>query len=475
MLLDKFRKDAQYTPYVNTGTLFDLATGQYRLGGDGSWVLDGGLSQCLGITGRAQTFKSSLAGSLMAHTLLCHPQAEDYVYETEGAIADQFRYDNFTPIDQPVSDRITFRSSSDMNLTDAYEVFKEIADEKLKHKDDYTVESPIRNPHTGKPCRVWIPTVFMIDSFSRARTSKGDEQFDDNSVDDSSMNTIYLSEGNIKNRIMNDLPTRASEAGIYTILTAHVGTKFDLNPYQPTPKQLQYMKNTDKMKNVGSNFEFLTTTLIQTMKASLKQNPSTKQCEYPVEGSPDVEVSEVETVLMRCKNNASGTKLPFVVSQFQGVLDTVTNFNFLRIYKDFGLNIRGNKQAFAPILAPEKFVTKNNLRTVSESDYQLRRALEIIAQLCFVQNLWSTQRMPNYVRMPVEQLAERLANGTNLTTDRVLNSVGYWSTSKIDRERLSLMDILSIVDADDTHPVTSVPSAPAKKETPSKATKSAKK
>ena len=44
--------------YINTGTLFDMATGKFRSGINNTWVLDGGLSSCLGITGRAQTYKS---------------------------------------------------------------------------------------------------------------------------------------------------------------------------------------------------------------------------------------------------------------------------------------------------------------------------------------------------------------------------------------------------------------------------------
>ena len=68
---------------------------------------------------------------------------------------------------------------------------------------------------------------------------------------------------------MNDLPARASKAGVYVIMTAHVGDKMDLDPYAPAPKQLQYMKNNDRMKNVGSNFEFLTTSLVQTLKATV--------------------------------------------------------------------------------------------------------------------------------------------------------------------------------------------------------------
>ena len=134
---------------------------------------------------------------------------------------------------------------------------------------------------------------------------------EDNAIDGSKMNTYFLFDGNVKSKIMNDLPSRASKAGIYCIMTAHVGDKVDMDPYSPSPKQLQYMKNTDRMKNVGSNFEFLTTALIQTIKATCLQTPD-KRCLYPCKGSTDVEVNQVDTTLIRCKNNASGIQVPFV-------------------------------------------------------------------------------------------------------------------------------------------------------------------
>ena len=462
MLLDAFRKEVPYCPYINTGTLFDLATGKYRQSTTGGWVLDGGLSQCLGIMGRAQTFKSSLAGSLLARALSVHPQAEAIVYETEGAVASEERYDDFVPQDSPVRERIVFHSATDYNLTNFYDDFTEAVETKLKNKKDYMVESPFLNPKTGKPYKIWIPTFILVDSFSRARTGKGEEQYGDTSIDDSALNSSWLVEGNFKSRIMSDMPTRAAKAGIYVIMTAHVGEKYILNPYAPNQKQLQYMKSTDKMKNVGSNFEFLTTTLLQTIRASVLQNKD-KKCEYPTHFSTDVEVNQVDTMMVRCKNNASGVQIPFIVSQYQGILDSVTNFNLLRTYKEYGLEIQGNKQAFAPVLTPEKFVRKSNLRELTEKDYELRRALELLAELCFVQNLWSTWKLPNYVHMAPEVLAEKLKNSQKCTISRALNSTGVWSTSKLERERLTLMDILMMLDKEDTHPVTTIGAATTQK------------
>lgn len=450
MIMDSFKKGNDIlVPYVNTGTMFDLYTGKFKPGIGDSWVLDGGLSQCLGISGRGQTYKSSLAGSLFANALLVHPLAEALVYETEGTIASEERYDDFVPESTPVSKRINFYNSNDMSLTEFYEVFRQYVDYKLKNKKDFIVDSPFLNPDTGKPYKCWVPTFVIIDSYSRARTSKGDDIYEKNTLDDPSTNTVFMVEANVKTRLMNDFPIRCTKAGMYSILTAHVGNKIDMDPYNKTPKQLQYMKGIDKMKNVGSNFEFLTTTLVQTLGAStLYASDKDKTCRYPTKDSTPVEVNQVDTMMVRCKNNAAGIKLPFVISQYQGILNAVTDFHFLRENKNYGLDVQGNNQAFSPIIYPDHWVRRTNIRDLCDNDYALYRALELIAQLCFIQAMWSTWRMPDFIRMPPEEFADKLKNSHSCSVDRVLQSTGTWSTSKQERERLTILDVLRLLTAE---------------------------
>ena len=435
--------ETAFVPYINTGTLFDIATGKFKCGVNNTQILDGGISSCMGISGRAQTYKSGIAGSLVANAMLVHPEAYAFIFDSENTISGPERYSDFTPLDKPVHDRIAFYNSTTTNLTDFYDKIKQIADEKLANKKDYIVESPFKGVD-GKPIKTWIPTFVLIDSFSRARSNKGDDQFDKNNVDDSAMNTFYLYDGGVKSRIMNDLPTRAAKAGIYVILTAHVGDKMDLDPYSPTPKQLQFMKNNDRMKNVGSNFEFLTTALLQTNKATVLQD-SNKHCLYPTVNSTDSEVNQVDTTLVRCKNNSAGVQIPYVLSQNQGILKGVTNFQLLRNCKNFGMTVKGNNQSFSPLLLPDVTVTRNNLRDTFDSNYRAARAIELTAQLCFIQQFWSTYRMPEYVHTPIEKFAELLTHNEKMSVDRVLESTSVWSTSKQERERLSIMDVLEFL------------------------------
>lgn len=56
--------------------------------------------------------------------------------------------------------------------------------------------------------------------------------------------------------------------------------------------------------------------------------------------------------------------------------------------------------------------------------------------------------MPDYIAMPPLKMAELLSNSQKLSIDRVLQSTGVWSTSKQERERLTIMDILQILDSE---------------------------
>ena len=447
MLLDCIRQETPFAPYINTSTLFDFSNGEFLPGVHNPWVLNGGIPPTLGIVGREQTYKSAKAGTLLARALAVHPLAEAYVYDTEGAIKGSERYQQLVRAN--IEDRIVFKNTSMCSLTDFYDDICKVVDEKSKHKDDYIVESPFINHKTMQPYRIWIPTICLIDSLSYARSDIGEEQYGKaKSVDGSEMNTLWMKEGNIKTRIINDLPRKALKYGLYLILTAHIGDKLDLDMFHKTPKQLQYMKNTDRIKNVGSNFSFLMATMIQTFKAEVMTSKSSSgivECEFPTSVSTPQEISEVTYGILRNKNNASGIELHDAISQYQGVLDSVTNFLLLKRYDNYGLEVNGNKSTYATVLLKDQKFSRRNIRELCDADYRLYRALEIVAQLCFIQHWWSTYKLPAYIRIKPEKLAELLYASSTCSIDRVLQSTGSWSTSPTDRELMTLFDILEFL------------------------------
>ena len=55
----------------------------------------------------------------------------------------------------------------------------------------------------------------------------------------------------------------------------------------------------------------------------------------------------------------------------------------------FGLN--GNKQKQQPFLMPDTTISRNTVRQIAGSSPQVRRALELAAQYCFIKNNWNTR------------------------------------------------------------------------------------
>lgn len=448
MLLDFLKTPVVPFHLVNTGTILDIATGNFVQVPNQPWILEGGLSQIFGITGRGQTYKSNLAGSFLARAMEIHKDATAYIFETEGTISGAEFYDRF--VDEPVSDRIAFRNNTIDDLTSFSANIQKIVDIKKQNKNDLMVDGPFIDPETGKPQKIWVPTFVLIDSYSRASCTKADNAIDDNDIDSSSLNTWYVVNGNAKTKFLSNLNRLGPTYGIYAILTAHVGDKINLDA-KPTRKEMQYMAQNDKLKNVGSNFTFLTSCMMQTIRAGVRTN-SSNGTEFPLNPdlkknskSSNVEVNEIETRIIRSKNNVSGLSISYLVSQYQGILDSVTNFEFLRTNDYYGLNVKGNKTSFSPKLLPDTNFTKTVLRKDSHDKYELKRALEILAQLSYVQNNWNLDSLPEYMTTPIDEVAELLSQCEKSLASRILNSTGVWSTSKMERERFTIIDILDLI------------------------------
>lgn len=58
-------ENAQIYPYINVGSMIDIATGTFELGINGEWLLNGGLAPITAVCGRAQTYKSTIVDLLL--------------------------------------------------------------------------------------------------------------------------------------------------------------------------------------------------------------------------------------------------------------------------------------------------------------------------------------------------------------------------------------------------------------------------
>lgn len=433
-------RDSALQPYLNTGTLFDIQTGTFVPGTHGGMILNGGIGHSNAVMGRPQMFKSTLLFSYVMRVLSNYIDTRCIIDDTEQAQKKE-RLVLLSPHNNQIDlmNRIRLQTPADVTAEEFFEHVKAIAKEKLGHLKDYLVESPFLDARTGKPLMMLLPTIFVYDSWSGLMSGSVQSIYDTKQVGSSDTNMVYMRDGNVKKMILSQIPTLAARAGLFFCFTAHVGDKFDINPFAPTMKSLQYMKMSDKPKGVGSDFNFLISNTVD-MRSVQVMLDGEKECQYPIPGGSDVELSEVTSVLCRCKNNMSGSTLMTVISQLKGVLSDLSNYHYIKKNDYYGLP--GSKITHKPVMT-DTALTRTTVRE-KLLDPKVARAVEIIAQLCYIQNNWMPSDVIDISINPAT-LAEKLLGSDSPTITDILESRSYWTYDKTNPQPyMSLYDILAI-------------------------------
>lgn len=436
---------ASFVPLLNTGSPLDVATGKFRPGLLGASILDGGLSGVFGCGGRGQLFKSTIALGFGVNALARYRGSQMVVRDTEHAQQEErllrLRDPHVPPIENSdIALRIT--SPAQLSLESFAEWVGQLVAKKVAERDAWEVETPFVDHLSGKRVRMMRPTIIAVDSITKDTSEAVTKVMDKTKLGTSEQNMIAMKDALIKTRMVSQMPGWAAKAGIYFILTAHVGDKTQIDPYAPNPKTLQHMNNVDKFKGAGADFTFLTSTLLQMRSAALLQNKEKTECFYPDAFTSPVDLSQVNAVVVRCKNNVSGTQLSPLVSQDEGMLAALTNYHYLKESDAFGLP--GNDRVRSPIFLPD---VKLQRTTVREKllDPKTARAIEILFQLCFIRSTWSLRDMAVPFTMEPQELFDKLQAST-YAIDDILTSRGYWTYEDADLPPyLSVMDILAIV------------------------------
>ena len=434
----------------NTDTMYDLLSGSASRGFDGKWYLNAGLSASLtGICGRAGMFKSTFAASLMMRTAAIY-DSQVYVADSEDSItrsierivrfggehSKRLNPDYIVPID----------CTTEYDLAKLLKLIQEIGEEKLKNRDAMTITTPFIDLQTNERIRTLLPTVILIDSLSELHATVEDQMISDLTLDDTKVKTAYMADSNAKTLFLRHAKKYAATYGIELVLTAHYGQKLNLDSYLPAPKTLQWGSQNEASKGTGSKFNFLTANLAL-ISSCVKLVADDKSCKYKLDAQTSpTDLSEIAVLMQRCKNNASGLVHPFVVSQENGLLESASNYNYLRNMKAFGFT--GNNVTHQCVFLPDVSMTRNSFRGICEKDHRLSRALQLAAQLCYIQNNWSSAGWEFPLKVDPKQLVDVLYSDKNkMSVDRVLHSRGYWLPEEIpsDQEYLSIIDVLEFV------------------------------
>lgn len=440
----------------NVGALIDLATGFYVKGMKGENILNGGLGALVGIVGKPNHFKSTIAhymtlsaaSKIMASGYLPYMNTYDSEMNIHPDRLSSFaaRFEQFDGHDLikegiwNITDATKYMGNEWFSLLRGY-----LKNEKMKNVKNYTFATPLMDKE-GKAIMAVMPTFGQLDSLTKFQTADIEEMQSKNQLGESGGNTIFMRAGLGKARLIMELPVLCNGAAHYTITTAHVGLENNMGvpTHQLPTKKLQHMKQGEKIKGAPDDFFFLTNSLWQCISSSLLINKDTRAPLYPKtqkdNDEPSTDLNLVTIKLLRNKSGPSGYSVPLVISQSEGVLASLSEFHYIKEdeqEKRYGLE--GNNTTYNLILYPSVKLMRTTVRGLIDSDPMLRRALKITADFLQIKKLY--KELPLEIP-PLDKLYEKLEKQYGWAT--LLNTRDYWTFDQYTNSVpfLSTMDIL---------------------------------
>ena len=448
-------------PLINIGACLDIPTGFYVKGTKGQNILLAGLGGITAIVGRGNRFKSTIMHYMMlsaADRLFSTVETSMSTYDTEINIHEHAlrRFiNNFANLS--LRDII---NEGIWNITDKtiysgnkwYESSKEFAELKKANSNQIEVTTPFFDRDQVTPLKIMVPTFGEIDSFSEFETDDVSKMQDENELGDSGANTIHMRQGLAKTRFLMDAPPLYASTNHFLLMTAHLDDAVQVasGPYAPQPvKKLQYMSQGDKIKGVTGKFFFLMNNCWHASTSTLLKNQTTKGPEYPRDPNDnmqgDTDLNEVVLTQLRSKAGPTGYSITLVVSQSEGVLPSLTEFHYIKSFKDkqfdrFGIS--GSLQNYSLDLLPDVKLSRTSVRSKIDNDPLLRRALNITAEMCqiyqFHRQYWDILCTPKEL---YEGLKEQ-----GYDWNILLNTRGWWTVNDDDHPIpfLSTLDLLQM-------------------------------
>lgn len=447
----------QLVPLLNIGCLMDIPYGRYHFGAHGESILNGGLAHIDGVCGRANTFKTVLEKFKFLRAMDRYEQFILEEYETEGSgsidrtyeLARQFP--NLSGLDLEKMGRMRFTSVRDSWGDEWFDDLCTMGEAKIKDTKKWTLATPFVDKRTGENITTLVPTGAIVDSLSGFNVSTVLKIFDKAKIGEGAANVDSMKGSAAKSQMVGLLPGVTGRSNIFIGLTAHIGDQIQIDTYTPVAQKLGFLKQKQGLKRVPENYTFLTHSLMMAIKTTVLCHKDTKAPLYPrnsddnMEGDTDLMTMTVQT--LRSKFGPSGMPFELIVSQSDGILVGMSEFNYIKSFDRFGLN--GNDQNYALDLYPDVMLRRTTIRNKIETDLKLQRALEITSELCQMQNLWDDRKFgideKDILCTPKELYSDLKAKGYDW--DIILGQTrGYWIFSESEANNplkfLSTKDLL---------------------------------
>lgn len=433
---------------VNVGCGFDIPTGSYVTGKHGESILNGGCGYFVVVAGGANNYKTAVMFYMMTTLMerLGYYTSGNFYDTEENAFIESLnrlllQNPNVTDPDMINSNRLLITDKVLYSGNEFFEKLKSDLESKASDKKN-KITLPFVD-RLGNNIKVHLPTTSAIDSISDFSSDDVDDQLDDNELGSSKQQTAHMKQGLVKTNMIVRIPQLCGRTNNYMFMTAQVGTKIEMNPMQPSAKQLTHMKQGEIIKGCSSKLISLANVTWAARNARVFNNQRTKMPEYPktnvdgVEGDTDLMAVNYQT--WRSKTGPSAYTLELIISQKDGLLPTLTEFNLMKSSNRFGIS--GNEMNYFSPFLPDVKLSRTVLRSKIDTNERLRRAINISSEMCQLKEL---HRHEELMCTPEQLVQDLVAKGYNI--EQLLDTVGWWSPLEANQPKpfLSTLDLLKM-------------------------------
>lgn len=437
-------------PMINVGALYDIPTGTFVQGIHGEWILNGGLGYLTGWTGIGNNFKTTnmdyQQGTAMARM---GKRSASQTYDTEtnahairkSQMALAIR--EFFGEDVVGNGRWRLLDKTVMMGEKWYDGYRAFIGFKKKNAAKLTVTTPFVD-RDGQLMKIIQPSFSGIDSISYFETSNVTKMSEENELGDSGANTIFMKQGIAKKRLLMECPALTASGFDYMQMSCHIGDRFMQDPRAIPKKELQFLPTDVELKGVPKDFTYNLANFWMCRNAAPLRNDTTKAPEYPRNGDDDLkgdtDLFTVTVQQLRSKSGPAGIMLTVVVSQLEGVLPSLTEFNHIKERGRFGFE--GNNTHYNLVLCPDVKLQRTTIRGKLDENPRLRRAVNILSEIRQMYDLW--KNLEAELICTPEQLYNDIKN-LGYNWDELLDTRGWWTVEGVSEiPFLSSMDLLKM-------------------------------
>lgn len=463
MFFDDLKTAPSVVPSLNIGGMLDIPTGEPVTGKMGETITNGGIPHVTGIVAEGNVGKTQLLLYMYVTILGRYMTANGLLYDTENhlkkgrqkliALANQphlvytdeefneiLKKDKAGSLDENDIKRSWFTRAVEYLGDELWDWFRP----KLVNSNERQANllTPFVN-FAGKQVSIYDPIVFCIDSLSMWSVASG-EKMQTETIGTSKRNMESMRSGMAKTQFLIDLQNIAPAHGVYSILTGHIGTQYQIDPFSPPSKVLASLQQGKKIKNVPEKFLFTPHNVWYMQGGGPLYNSSKdKTPQYPKhQGDTDTNSKELTTAniwSLRNKSGVSGNPFELLMSQSEGFLPALTEFHYCKSNNRFGLG--GNMVNMCMVFYPDVKFSRTTIRTLLREDNKLRCAVRLTSEILQAKEYWT--HLPTELFLTPEEIYSKIKE-LGYDWDELLQTRGHWLPDQYENEVkfLSGMDLL---------------------------------